>query len=205
MEDGGKPRILFQDETGADGNLPARFAALEPIEADSSLFFGEGKAINADENSMIKALRSWARTVFPQGTIFTNADRGWGVEVTQRSVKHALSHGYSYLLARSVPFIPRIIESGIYLDFIQKKPGLMSHIFANRIRPGGQEYVVGFVLREDTNGNRFYDHELTKIIDPDSLQTDRFPEGSVVHADRANRGSVMTILRESCGVNQRPG
>ena len=104
-----------------------------------------------------------------------------------------------------MPFIPRIIQSSIYLDSIQKKPGLMSHIFANRIRLDGREYVVGFVLREDGNGNRFYDHELTKIIDPDSLQTDRFPEGSVVHADRANRGSVMTILRESCGVNQRPG
>ena len=45
----------------------------------------------------------------------------------------------------------------------------MSHIFANKIRLDGQEHVVGFVLREDYNGNRFYGHELTKIIDPDWL------------------------------------
>ena len=61
MEYGGKPRILFQDETGAEGAggiLPARFAALEPIEADSSLFFGEGKAIEAAPDALREAVKA---------------------------------------------------------------------------------------------------------------------------------------------------
>lgn len=187
------------------GTLPSRFADMPLIEADSTQWFGPGKAIDADSRNMRKAVHDWARTVFPQGTTVANADTGWGVQVTPRGITKTLSHGYDELLARSVPFIPQIIESGIHLDSVEKKPGLMSHIFANKIRLDGQDYVVGFVLREDVNGNRFYDHELTKIINPDSLNADRFPGGSVVHAARANRGDVMNILRERLGVNDRTG
>ena len=187
------------------GTLPSRFAAMPLIEADSTQWFGPGKAIDADSRNMRKAVHDWARTAFPQGTTVSNADTGWGVQVTPRGITKTLSHGYDELLARSVPFIPQIIESGIHLDSIEKKPGLMSHIFANKIRLDGQDYVVGFVLREDVNGNRFYDHELTKIISPDSLNADRFPDGSVVHAARANRGDVMNILRERLGVNDGTG
>lgn len=211
------------------GTLPSRFADMPLIEADSTQWFGPGKAIDADSRNMRKAVHDWARTAFPQGTTVANADTGWGVQVTPSGIKASLHHGYDELLARSVPFIPQIIESGIHLDSIEKKPGLMSHIFANKIRLDGQDYVVGFVLREDRTGNRFYDHELTKIISPDwlkpgrdtseealghrtnrgispdSLNADRFPDGSVVHAARANRGDVMNILRERLGVNDGTG
>ena len=214
-------------------SLPSRFADMPTIEADSTQWFGPGKAIDADSRNMRKAVYDWARTAFPQGTTVANADTGWRVQVTPSGIKASLHHGYDELLARSVPFIPQIVESGIHLDSIEKKPGLMSHIFANKIRLDGQDYVVGFVLREDDNGNRFYDHELTKIISPDWLKpghpsnegpssegssghrTNRgispdwlkpgpaLQEGNVVH--RTNRGDVMNILRERLGVNDGTG
>ena len=214
-------------------SLPSRFADMPTIEADSTQWFGPGKAIDADSRNMRKAVYDWARTAFPQGTTVDNADTGWRVQVTPSGIKASLHHGYDELLARSVPFIPQIVESGIHLDSIEKKPGLMSHIFANKIRLDGQDYVVGFVLREDDNGNRFYDHELTKIISPDWLKpghpssegpssegssghrTNRgipsdwlkpgpaLQEGNVVH--RTNRGDVMNILRERLGVNDGTG
>lgn len=210
------------------GTLPSRFADMPLIEADSTQWFGPGKAIDADSRNMRKAVHDWARTAFPQGTTVANADTGWGVQVTPSGIKASLHHGYDELLARSVPFIPQIIEGGIHLDSIEKKPGLMSHIFANKIRLDGQDYVVGFVLREDDNGNRFYDHELTEIINPDWLKPGRdtseealghrtnrgipsdwlkpgpaLQEGNVVH--RTNRGDVMNILRERLGVNDGTG
>ena len=223
-EDDAAPRTLFQDETGAegaDGNLPACFAALEPIEADSSLFFGEGKELpsipgteNTDAASRKQlqgSLRQWAKNHFGQNSSVTNADRGWTVSITPKGIKDTLYHGFDEVLARSVPFIPRIIESGIYLDSIQKKPGLMSHIFANRIRLDGQEYVVGFVLREDGNGNRFYDHELTQIVDPDQLKPVKQREAAAelqTNQDTpqttkppVNQGAIMNILRDRLGVN----
>ena len=186
------------------GTLSSRFADMPMIEADSTQWFGPGKAVDADSRNMRKAVHDWARTAFPQGTTVANADTGWGVQVTPSGIKASLHHGYDELLARSVPFIPQIIESGIHLDSIEKKPGLMSHIFANKIRLDGQDYVVGFVLREDDNGNRFYDHELTKIISPDWLKPGpALQEGNVVH--RTNRGDVMNILRERLGVNDGTG
>lgn len=218
---------LYQPSAEAR-DLKQRFADMPMIEADSTQWFGPGKAIDADSRNMRKAVHDWARTAFPQGTTVANADTGWGVQVTPSGIKASLHHGYDELLARSVPFIPQIIESGIHLDSIEKKPGLMSHIFANKIRLDGQDYVVGFVLREDDNGNRFYDHELTKIISPDWLKPGRdtseealghrtnrgispdwlkpgpaLQEGNVVH--RTNRGDVMNILRERLGVNDGTG
>lgn len=209
-------------------SLPSRFADMPLIKADSTQWFGPGKAIDADSRNMRKAVHDWARTAFPQGTTVANADTGWRVQVTPSGIKASLHHGYDELLARSVPFIPQIIEGGIHLDSIEKKPGLMSHIFANKIRLDGQDYVVGFVLREDRTGNRFYDHELTEIISPDWLKPGRdtseealghrtnrgispdwlkpgpaLQEGNVVH--RTNRGDVMNILRERLGVNDGTG
>ena len=173
-------------------SLPSRFADMPLIKADSTQWFGPGKAIDADSRNMRKAVHDWARTAFPQGTTVANADTGWRVQVTPSGIKASLHHGYDELLARSVPFIPQIIEGGIHLDSIEKKPGLMSHIFANKIRLDGQDYVVGFVLREDRTGNRFYDHELTEIISPDWLKpghpSNEGPSSEGSSGHRTNRG-----------------
>jgi|GEM_PF-2064235 len=190
-------------------SLPSRFADMPTIEADSTQWFGPGKAIDADSRNMRKAVYDWARTAFPQGMTVDNADTGWRVQVTPSGIKASLHHGYDELLARSVPFIPQIIEGGIHVDSIRKTPQLLSHIFAGKIRLDEQDYVVGFVLREDVNGNRFYDHELTKIISPDWLKPGHpssegpSSEGSSGH--RTNRGDVMNILRERLGVNDGTG
>lgn len=206
-----RPKRKSADRRGQgvfqSGNpLASRFADMPMIDADSSAWFGEGKAIEADKKKLRSNLKEWARKNFSKDTSVSNADTGWEVLVTPRSIEKSLSHGFDELLARSVPFIPQIIEGGIHVASIEKKPGLISHIFANKIRLDGRDYVVGFVLREDVNGNRFYDHELTEIINPDSLNADRLPgKGSEVHAARANRGDVMNILREKLGVNDGSG
>lgn len=205
-------------------DLKQRFAAMPLIEADSTQWFGPGRAIDAapltetpeQAKTLREAVKVWARERFPNGTTTTNVDTGWDVQITPKGVRDSLSHGFDALLARSVPFIPQIIESGIHLDSIEKKPGLMSHIFANKIRLDGQDYVVGFVLREDGNGNRFYDHELTKIISSDQLVPGKQREATAeLRTDQnlspgssellSNRGDVMNILRGRLGVNDGTG
>lgn len=185
-------------------SLPRRFAEMPGVEADSSQWFGEGKAIAADGQNTRKAVVDWARSAFPQGMTIRNADQGWAVQVTPNGIKASLHHGYDDLLARSVPFIPQIVESGIHVASTEKKAGLMSHIFANKIRLDGKDYVVGFVLREDKMGNRFYDHELTEIIDPDWLKPGRDTSAEAL-GHRTNRGDVMNILRDRLGVNDGSG
>ena len=205
-------------------DLRQRFAAMPLIEADSTQWFGPGRAIDAasltetpeQAKTLREAVKVWARERFPNGTTTTNVDTGWDVQITPKGVRDSLSHGFDALLARSVPFIPQIIESGIHLDSIEKKPGLMSHIFANKIRLDGQDHVVGFVLREDGNGNRFYDHELTKIISSDQLVPGKQREATAeLRTDQnlspgssellSNQGDVMNILRGRLGVNDGTG
>ena len=191
--------------------LASRFADMPMIEADSTQWFGEGKAMPAipteeldagQKKQLRDSVQGWAKKYFGADTLVSNAERGWDVRITAKGIKDTLHHGFDPLLAKSVPFIPQIIEGGIYLDSIEKNPGLMSHIFANKIRLDGQDYVVGFVLREDENGNRFYDHELTEIINPEWLKP-ALQKGNVVH--QTNRGDVMNILRERLGVNDGTG
>jgi len=80
----------------------------------------------------------------------------------------------------------------------------MSHFFANKITIDKKEYVVGFVVREDGNGNRFYDHELTKIINPDWLVPGKQHEAAELRTNRdtaRNTGIIIEILRDRLGVN----
>jgi len=186
-------------------SLAERFAGMPMIEADSSLWFGPGKAIDANRRDMRKAVQTWSKTRFPQGLAFHNQDRGWDVQVSPRGITKTLSHGFDETLARSIPFIPQIVESGIYIADGKIEHGMQTHIFANKINLDGHEYVVGFVVREDQNGRRFYDHELTEIIDPGSLNAASLSKDGEEHATRANRGDVMNILRDRLGVNDGTG
>ena len=198
---------FFQPEN----RLAAHFADMPSVQADSARWFGEGKAITVPQGlegaeywrTLRNAVKAWSRNVFSAAKPVSNADTGWQVHITPKGIGDTLSHGFDEVLAKSVPFIPQIIESGVYLDSIEKKPGLMSHIFANKIRLDGQDYVVGFVLREDGNGNRFYDHELTEILHPDWLAPGK--QRLTVAEHRTNRGDVMNILRERLGVNDGSG
>ena len=72
----------------------------------------------------------------------------------------------------------------------RKKRGMKPPLFAGRLNADGQEYAVGFVLREDGNGKRFYDHELTRIIDPSSLNSAGPSKEEARTETRANRGLV---------------
>lgn len=221
-------RALFMPEGQKAANmtrpLSLRFAEMPTLEADSSHWFGKGKEIpvpgkseDAGQRKTLRdAVKTWAKKRFSKDTAVSNADTGWQVQVTAKGIEDSLSHGFDDLLARSVPFIPQIVEGGIHVDSIPKTSRLMSHVFANKIKLDGKDYVVGFVLREDGNGNRFYDHELTEIIDSDRLAPVKQREATgELRTDQntpsgppellANRGDVMNILREKLGVNDGSG
>jgi len=59
--------------------------------------------------------------------------------------------------------VPDLIRDGIFLETIPE-PGTkqVSHIFAAKATIDGVQYAVCFVVREDRNGRRYYDHSLTK-------------------------------------------
>lgn len=185
--------------------LADRFAAMQPVIAKISDFFGEGKAIHAPLEQRRDALKKWAKDTFTNETQEKNGDTGWDIFITPRGISKTLSHGYDDLLATSVPFVPEIVRSGIYVTKGKISGGMQTHIFANKIDLDGKGYVVGFVVREDQHGRRFYDHELTEIITPDSLNPASPSNEAAMTGTQANRGVVMNILREHLGVNDGTG
>lgn len=194
-------------------DLTERFGYMPAIQLNTSDYFGEGKQFSAiPEGELTKEkmaawrseAKAWAKENLGSDNAETNEETGWNIIYNHKSVKDTLSHGLEPELIKSIPAIPEIIRTGMYLDSIEKNPGLMSHFFANKITIDKKEYVVGFVVREDGNGNRFYDHELTKIINPDWLVPGKQHEAAELRTNRdtaRNTGVVIEILRDRLGVN----
>lgn len=70
---------------------------------------------------------------------------------------------------KSVAAIPQIIEKSVYIDSElnqdpKKNPDVsMYHYYVCGMKMGNEDYTVRMVEAEDLNGNRYYDHKLTKI------------------------------------------
>ena len=194
-------------------DLTVRFGGMPAIQLNTSDYFGEGKQFSAIPEGALTRERmaawrskakAWAKENLGSDNTETNKETGWNVIYNHKSVKNTLSHGLEPELIKSIPAIPEIIRTGMYLDSIKKNSRLMSHFFANKITIDKKEYVVGFVVREDGNGNRFYDHELTEIINPDWLVPGKQREAEELRTNRdtaKNTGVVIEILRDRLGVN----
>ncbi|MDR2504325.1 MAG: hypothetical protein LBD82_08125 [Deltaproteobacteria bacterium] len=77
--------------------------------------------------------------------------------------------------------IPQLIEHGVYLEKTAKTGKLNSHIFAAKAMIDGKPYTVGFVVREDVNGKRYYDHALTEIMSEGRSDTAADPLTRIFH------------------------
>jgi hypothetical protein len=149
-------------------------------------------------------LKSWATS---KGIIgeWSNRDRGWNdVQVSQNSIRSVVKHNASDRKLAVIEIIPKLIENGIYLEPTAKTGKLTSHVFAGKVIIDGKPYVVGFVIHEDVNGKRYYNHDLIEIYEGQEL----FAPGPVtVSAQKKSEGvnansvSIANIVRKHLGVN----
>jgi len=105
---------------------------------------------------------------------------------------------------QSILVIPELIQNGIYLESDKAhnpdQIKMTSHFFAAKVEIDGKAITVGFVIKEDTNGKRFYDHELTEINHLDDTQTEAISKKKLLDA-QYRQGDVMDIVRKHLGVN----
>jgi hypothetical protein len=94
---------------------------------------------------------------------------------------------------------PKLINYGIYLETTPKNDqGLISHIFAGKAKIDGVQYAIVYVVREDVNGRRYYEHSLTKIealgrIDDQALVSTGEPQKRIpAHTFRSEGEPVGT-------------
>lgn len=186
-------------------NLSRRFAEMRPVELGADIpDLMEG---GADLAALRKRMPQWAADNGITGT-FKNADTGWDIIVSPKGIKQTVAHGSQMDKLRSISGIPSFVQDGMLIRSMPDRRGkpMTDHVFAARAKLDDREFVVGYVVKEDVNGNRYYDHEMTRIIDPAELQsTSGAASRSEVGRSKAPQGVVLNILRESLGVNDGSG
>jgi len=86
------------------------------------------------------------------------------IAVNRSSVKDVKNHKAGAGKLALLEIVPDLIRDGIFLETIPKNDHkLVSHIFAAKATIDGVSYAISYVIREDQNGRRYYDHSLAKI------------------------------------------
>jgi hypothetical protein len=94
-----------------------------------------------------------------------NTETGWdNIVINKRSVKSVIRHGGRDGKVALLKIAPQLIEYGIYLETnLINENGLASHLFMAKAIIDGEFFAICYVVREDNNSRRYYDHCLLKI------------------------------------------
>jgi len=137
----------------------ARFDALPSPEVSSDDVRGIWATGGGDDDII-----EW---VMSKGVLgrYKNNDTGMdNITINEKSVRAVIHHKAKAGKVALLETVPDLIKNGIFLETNPKNTrGLISHIFAAKATIDGVDYAVSYVVREDNNGRRYYDHSLTKI------------------------------------------
>ncbi|GBU20479.1 hypothetical protein R80B4_00357 [Fibrobacteres bacterium R8-0-B4] len=130
-----------------------------------------------------------------------NDNTGWGdIAITERGVEESLQHFSGPEKVQLFAALPEMIRNGIFIKTNTGKSrqrDMKNHIFAAKVNIGVEAKLVGFVILEDMNGRRFYDHELTEIENLDGLSSHAGAVGlDTEMADRTRQDSIIGIIQE---------
>lgn len=115
------------------------------------------------------------------------------VAFSRGSARDAMAHGKGDLKMLIVPHIEKMLKTGVVFD--TNNDGEFTYYnIAHRVRYDNEDYVARFVIREDRNRKRYYDHEFTEIKKVGELPTaqGRTSEGS----DHLTHQPAAKILQE---------
>ena len=137
-----------------------KFDALPSPEVSSD----EVRDIPATGKGYVGRIAEWLK---PKGVLgqYKNDETGWdNITVNRSSVKSVTHHDAGPGKVALLEAVPNLIKNGIYLETNPKNhEGLISHIFAGKATIDDIPYAVSYIVREDHNGRRYYDHSLTRI------------------------------------------
>ena len=143
---------------------------------------------------------------------YRNEDRGWdNIAITAKGIQDSLRHGAGPEKIQIFAVLPKMIEKGIYIGTTSGKAHqqkMKRHIFAAKVDIGNKPMLVGFIITEDPNGRRFYDHELTEIKNLDGRPSQGGADDSGTgaafrtHQDTSHEpDSIINIVKNGLAVN----
>lgn len=166
-------QILLFDDTGK--NMSLESPKEERIE---KLRESKPVEITGEEITPSDDLKQYKRNALEYGKklrgMYTNEDTGEQIELTggnrRRGLREILQHDYKdkeHL--QSIAAIPQIIEKAIFIDELPNEdrknyPGVRAfRYYVCGLKIADADYTVKAVIAEQNNGERYYDHKLTKI------------------------------------------
>ena len=134
--------------------------------------------ITGEEITSSDDLKQYKRNALEYGKklrgVYTNEDTGEQIELTggnrRGGLREILQHDYKdkeHL--QSIAAIPQIIEKAIFIDELPNEdrknyPGVRAfRYYVCGLKIADVDYTVKAVIAEQNNGERYYDHKLTKI------------------------------------------
>ena len=138
---------------------------------------------------------------------YINDDTEWDdIAITRNGVISGIQHYSGPEKIQSFAALPEIIKNGI---LIKTKPSdretqwnITEHIFAAKLDIGDKSKLVGFVVKEASNGRRYYDHEMSEIKNLDGLSPHAGAAGlNTGKAYQTRQGSVINIIQEMLKIN----
>jgi len=113
---------------------------------------------------------------------YKNVDSGWAnIAITVKGIHDGLRHGAGPEKVQIFGALPEMIKNGVYIGTTSGKARqqkMKRHIFTAKVNVGDKHILVGFIIMEDTNGKRYYDHELTEIKNLDGRPSQGGADGS---------------------------
>jgi hypothetical protein len=118
------------------------------------------------ESSNVKALRDDAVSTYKGPKQVRNADIGETIRITKRGIENSLQHGMKKEKRAVVSVLDKLLENAVFMarDTENMKPGVRAvETFAHRVAVDGKPFVARLIVRELSDGRRFYDHELSTL------------------------------------------
>lgn len=166
------PRFMFAD-TGESMSLESpKEERIEKLRESKPV------EITGEEITPSDDLKQYKRNALEYGKklrgVYTNEDTGEPIELTggnrRGGLREILQHDYKdkeHL--QSIAAIPQIIEKAIFIDELPNEdrknyPGVRAfRYYVCGLKIADVDYTVKAVIAEQNNGERYYDHKLTKI------------------------------------------
>lgn len=167
VSDGNHRAVMFaRAEDGAAER--SKSESLEKLRRAETIRIS-GREIEAGDD-----LRQYKRNALAYGKSlrgsYVNRDTGREISLGRSGITEILRHDYKnpeHL--QSIAAIPQIIENAVYIDTLPNedlaKNGDVQgyEYYVSGLNVGGADYTVRAAVAVSRNGNRYYDHKLTKI------------------------------------------
>jgi hypothetical protein len=137
---------------------------LSRVPKDAKIIETDGDVIKDAKTigDMSKAARQYAQANFA-GTSVRNIDSGENILISMKGVKHTTHNAQADLL-KTIAVLPNILKDATYLSSEPDKnqPNTNVHYYGVKVSIDGRIHDVVAVVKEDGNGNRYYDHSIER-------------------------------------------